>query len=93
MVARFVLCPVCGKLTPDDKGMCYHCGSPLPSRRILLERGKVVCPNCLRVTPARFGRCIHCGAPLRGIRGLFPWVEEDVERDSRVAGFELKVGE
>lgn len=92
-MVRYVLCLVCGKLTPDDKGVCYHCGATLPSEKILLGEGKVVCPNCLRVTPVRFGRCVHCGAPLRGVERIIPWVRVSVEGDGRVAGYEFKVGD
>ena len=50
-------------MTPDDKGICYHCNSPLPTE-IDLPPGYIVCPNCLRVTPATTGYCTHCRAKL-----------------------------
>jgi len=54
---------VCGRLTPDDKGICYHCDSPLPTD-VDLPPGFIVCPNCLRVTAADTGYCRHCRARL-----------------------------
>ena len=62
-MARYVQCLVCGRMTPADKGVCYHCKSPLPSR-VDLPEGMVVCPSCLRVTPASGGYCRHCKSPL-----------------------------
>ena len=62
-MTRYVQCLVCGRMTPADKGVCYHCKSPLPSR-VDLPEGMVVCPSCLRVTPASGGYCRHCKSPL-----------------------------
>ncbi len=59
----YIQCLVCGRLTPTDRGVCYHCHSPLPSR-IILPPGTIVCPNCLKVTPIDTGYCRHCRAPL-----------------------------
>ena len=53
---------MCGRLTPVDKGICYHCNAPLP--RLELPAGMVVCPNCLRLTPVDTGYCRKCNAPL-----------------------------
>ncbi|MEB3806807.1 MAG: hypothetical protein GSR73_04745 [Desulfurococcales archaeon] len=63
--ADYIQCLVCGRVTPTDKGVCYHCHSPLP-QRIYLPEGTVVCPNCLKVTPVDTGYCRHCRAPLPG---------------------------
>ena len=63
MPSEYVQCLVCGKVTPTDKGICYHCNAPLPSQ-LNIPRGTVVCPNCLRVTPVDTGFCKHCKAPL-----------------------------
>lgn len=64
-MVRYVQCLVCGRITPDDKGICYHCHSPLPGEgEVELPPGYVVCPNCLRVTPIDTGYCRHCRAPL-----------------------------
>jgi len=60
---RYVQCLVCGKLTPVDRGVCYHCSAPLPSR-IEIPAGTVICPNCLKVTTVETGYCRHCRAPL-----------------------------
>ena len=61
--SRYVQCLVCGRVTPVDKGICYHCGSPLP-RELAIPPGMVVCPNCLKVTSVESGYCRHCRAPL-----------------------------
>ncbi len=74
MTSPYITCLVCGRLTPVDRGRCYHCHSPLPSE-VKLPRGYVICMNCLRVTPADSGFCRHCRAP-------FP--PEVVEYSSRV---------
>ena len=63
MPAAYVQCLVCGRLTPVDKGRCYHCRSPLPSS-VRLPKGYVVCPNCLRLTPVDTGLCTHCRSRL-----------------------------
>ena len=63
MGVPYITCLVCGKLTPVDRGRCYHCHSPLPSE-VKLPRGYVICMNCLRVTPADSGFCRHCRAPF-----------------------------
>ncbi len=62
-MVKYVQCVVCGRMTPTDRGTCYHCGSPLPSD-IKLPLGLVICPNCLRPTPVNTGFCLHCRAPL-----------------------------
>ena len=59
----YIQCLVCGRLTPIDRGVCYHCHSPLPSK-VTLPPGMIVCPNCLKVTPVDTGYCRHCRAPL-----------------------------
>ena len=59
----YIQCLVCGRLTPVDRGVCYHCHSPLPSK-VTLPPGMIVCPNCLKVTPIDTGYCRHCRAPL-----------------------------
>jgi len=59
----YIQCLVCGRLTPVDRGICYHCHSPLPSR-VALPPGMIVCPNCLKITPVNSGYCRHCRAPL-----------------------------
>lgn len=59
----YIPCLVCGRMTPTDRGYCYHCQAPLPTR-ITLPRGFVVCMNCLRVTPADTGFCRKCRAPF-----------------------------
>ncbi len=63
MSVPYITCLVCGKLTPVDRGRCYHCHSPLPSE-VKLPRGYVICMNCLRATPADSGFCRHCRAPF-----------------------------
>ena len=50
-------------MTPADKGVCYHCKSPLPTS-LNIPEGMVVCPSCLRLTPAEDGYCRHCKSPL-----------------------------
>ncbi|MCE4610498.1 MAG: hypothetical protein F7B17_00820 [Desulfurococcales archaeon] len=70
----YITCLVCGKLTPIDRGRCYHCHSPLPSE-VKMPPGYVICMNCLRVTPADSGFCRHCRAP-------FP--QQVVEYSSRI---------
>ncbi len=62
-MVKYIQCYVCGRLTPDDKGICYHCDSPLPSD-VDLPPGFIICPNCLRVTAADTGYCRHCRARL-----------------------------
>lgn len=62
-MVRYVQCLVCGRITPADKGVCYHCKSPLPTS-IDLPEGLVICPNCLRITPVDTGYCYHCKSPL-----------------------------
>ena len=62
-MVRYVQCLVCGRVTPADRGTCYHCKSPLPTK-LELPEGLVVCPNCLRVTPVESGFCRHCKSPL-----------------------------
>ncbi len=62
-MVRYVQCLVCGRVTPADKGVCYHCKSPLPTS-IDLPEGLVVCPSCLRITPVDTGYCKHCKSPL-----------------------------
>lgn len=59
----YIQCLVCGRLTPIDRGVCYHCHSPLPSK-VTIPPGMIVCPNCLKVTPIDTGYCRHCRAPL-----------------------------
>ncbi|MEB2835905.1 MAG: zinc ribbon domain-containing protein, partial [Desulfurococcales archaeon] len=59
MPVPYVQCLVCGRVTPVDRGICYHCGAPLPSE-VRLPLGTVVCPNCLRVTSVETGYCRHC---------------------------------
>lgn len=59
----YVQCLVCGRVTPVDKGICYHCNAPLPSR-LRIPAGMVVCPNCLRITPVDTGYCRRCTAPI-----------------------------
>jgi len=63
-MVEYTICLVCGRPTPIDKGICYHCHSPLPSKPIELPPGLVICPNCLRVTSIDTGFCRHCRAPL-----------------------------
>jgi len=77
-MARYVQCLVCGRLTPDDKGICYHCDSPLPSE-LDLPPGFVICPNCLRVTAADTGYCRHCRARLPVAIEIPPLSEEKKE--------------
>ncbi|MCE4624918.1 MAG: zinc ribbon domain-containing protein [Desulfurococcales archaeon] len=62
-MARYIQCIVCGRMTPTDKGVCYHCKSPLPTK-LELPEGLVVCPNCLRITPVEGGYCRHCKSPI-----------------------------
>jgi len=72
---EYIQCLVCGRMTPVDKGYCYHCGAPLPSE-VRLPPGLTVCPSCLRVTAVDRGICRRCGAPLprelveRALRGF-----------------------
>ncbi len=63
MGVPYVQCLVCGRMTPVDRGICYHCGSPLPST-VHLPLGMIVCPNCLKPTPIDTGYCTHCRARL-----------------------------
>jgi len=63
-MVSYTICLVCGRLTPSDKGICYHCHSPLPTEPIVLPPGLTICPNCLRVTAVDTGFCRHCRAPL-----------------------------
>ncbi len=60
---KYIQCLVCGKLTPTDRGICYHCSAPLPTS-IDIPAGTIVCPNCLKVTTIETGYCRHCKAPL-----------------------------
>jgi len=62
-MVRYILCLVCGRMTPTDRGVCYHCGSPLPTE-MHLPLGLIVCPNCLKITPVDTGYCSHCRALL-----------------------------
>lgn len=63
MPVPYVQCMVCGRVTPVDRGICYHCGSPLPSE-IHIPPGTLVCPNCLKVTMVDTGYCRHCKSRL-----------------------------
>ncbi len=62
-MSKYIMCLVCGKMTPINRGVCYHCGSPLPSE-IQLPLGMIICPNCLKLTPVDTGYCTHCRSPL-----------------------------
>jgi len=44
------------------------------------------------VTPSRLGRCVHCGAPLKGLKGIIPWLDVEVEGGEEVAGLRLEPG-
>lgn len=62
-MVNYVQCLICGRMTPTDKGICYHCDSPLPTS-LDIPPGFCICPNCLRVTASDRGYCRHCRAPI-----------------------------
>ncbi|MEB3773400.1 MAG: 60S ribosomal export protein NMD3 [Desulfurococcales archaeon] len=83
-------------MTPTRKGVCYHCGSPLPSK-LELPPGMVVCPNCLRPTTVDTGYCRRCNAYLPPVlvqKALndMDKSSEEVKQMMKIVGPRISVG-
>ena len=74
-MAALVTCPTCKTRTAGIRGLCHHCGEPLPEElednaerqtqvQEVVEAEEIICPHCGTSTSASFNLCHRCGKKI-----------------------------